>query len=1127
MQPRLVMGKSLIKEVCSHCLGFINVGQPISECQKCTILVHTKCYKVSKFSKVNNKDYCVVCSCSIKTRYNPYKFVECIDNNDKEVCDEGYSEMRKVSSVLESCRSYNVSSLNAIDETMFVNNISMYFLNVDGNRSNFDELIVELNQYKHSFSIIGIAETNVDCSVSEGYQIPGYYSFYQNIKSGKSKGSGVALYIKNCLTATLNTNLSQISDNLETLFVSISHENRPLNIGVAYRPPSGKSSEAIRELGNIMKNCPTKRVYCMGDYNIDLHEKQNSLLSEFEEEITTSGFYPSISLPTHHKVNCRETCIDNILTNDIDTVQLCGTISDRISHHLPIFAVLDINMSQFQDVKHVQFYDYCNSNIDNFVYDLATSSNNNTIEDFTSFNKLFHDTLDRNCKLDRPKTSKRTPLNNPWITPGLCISSARKHELRKEFRKSKCKRLPGGDPVLEKKFKDFQRNLKHTIKLAKSSYYCTQITNKTGDRKKMWELINELRGKSRRQIKPQFIIDNVKINNSRVIANEFNKYFVSIATKMNNDCVASQVNSDCFGFVNIIKLPDFTTYLPSSCMSSIFLHDCNAEEIRIIISELQNGKSSDIPIKVIKQSSSIICPILEKLYNKCMHDGFFPDELKVGRISPIYKKDSEEKLENYRPVSTLAVFGKIFEKIIYSRMYSYFISQGHINENQFGFRKGHSTSHALNYSISHIEEARRNKKHVLGIFIDLSKAFDTIDHSTLIHKLRNYGVRGNALDLISSYLTDRKQFTHVLGEDSDKLTIRYGVPQGSVLGPLLFLIYINDICNTSKMCKFVLFADDTNIFVMADSKADAYKKANTVLKLVYNYMLCNKLHINLKKCCYMYFSPYERDNTEDHQCIHLNDHEIDRVSEVRFLGVLIDDKLNWKPHIKNLLTKLRSCTGQICRFKDNIPQELRKDIYHTLFESHLTFGISVWGGLSMSRFQPLFVTQKKCIRILFGDSERYKDKFRTCARARPFGNQVLGSEFYQLEASKPLLNKNDMLTVHNLYQYHSVLEIYKIMKLRVPISLYSLAGVSARKETLLVSKPKSSNFLCMATKLWNEVRQRLSIYDFSTSIGSLKSKLKICLLRRQKGTDNDVWCDNDYLIGFPPCANNNIYQFEK
>ena len=266
-------------------------------------------------------------------------------------------------------------------------------------------------------------------------------------------------------------------------------------------------------------------------------------------------------------------------------------------------------------------------------------------------------------------------------------------------------------------------------------------------------------------------------------------------------------------------------------------------------------------------------------------------------------------------------------------------------------------------------------------------------------------------------------------------------------------------------------------------------------------MLCNKLHINLKKCCYMYFSPYERDNTEDHQCIHLNDHEIDRVSEVRFLGVLIDDKLNWKPHIKNLLTKLRSCTGQICRFKDNIPQELRKDIYHTLFESHLTFGISVWGGLSMSRFQPLFVTQKKCIRILFGDSERYKDKFRTCARARPFGNQVLGSEFYQLEASKPLLNKNDMLTVHNLYQYHSVLEIYKIMKLRVPISLYSLAGVSARKETLLVSKPKSSNFLCMATKLWNEVRHRLSIYDFSTRI-SLKSKLKICLLRRQKGTDN-------------------------
>ena len=289
-------------------------------------------------------------------------------------------------------------------------------------------------------------------------------------------------------------------------------------------------------------------------------------------------------------------------------------------------------------------------------------------------------------------------------------------------------------------------------------------------------------------------------------------------------------------------------------------------------------------------------------------------------------------------------------------------------------------------------------------------------------------------------------------------------------------------------------------------------------------MLCNKLHINLKKCCYMYFSPHNKcstdkitdndtNNDHDHNCqsLLLNDYKIKHVSETKFLGVTIDDRLNWGPHIKNMITKLRSCTGQIYRFKDNIPQELHKDIYHTLFESHLTFGISVWGGLSINRYRPLFVIQKKCIRILFGDNDAYKEKFKTCARARPFGDQILGSDFYILESCKPLFTTYNILTVHNLYKYHCTLETYKILKLRVPISLYSLFVRSRRKETLLISQPRSTNFLCMSTKLWNVFRQELHIYDFSAvSIGSFKTKLKKNLLQSQKGQDIDVWCELNY-----------------
>ena len=254
---------------------------------------------------------------------------------------------------------------------------------------------------------------------------------------------------------------------------------------------------------------------------------------------------------------------------------------------------------------------------------------------------------------------------------------------------------------------------------------------------------------------------------------------------------------------------------------------------------LMNSKRANqvTPIKVIKRANSIISPILALHFNYLYKIGKFPDTLETGKITPIYKKEDEEQdLENYRPISTLPIFGKIFEKLIYKRLYNFFVAQNLLHGKQFGFRKNHSTSHAINYSIHHINQAIKNKEHVLDIFIDLSKAFDTIDHKTLLAKLRSYGVRGIAHSLIESYLSNRKQYVSVLGENSDLADVIYGVPQGSCLGPLLFLIYINDISNTSNEGEFILFADDTNIFVRGQTALLAFKTANEFLRKVNDYM---------------------------------------------------------------------------------------------------------------------------------------------------------------------------------------------------------------------------------------------------------------------------------------------------
>ena len=320
--------------------------------------------------------------------------------------------------------------------------------------------------------------------------------------------------------------------------------------------------------------------------------------------------------------------------------------------------------------------------------------------------------------------------------------------------------------------------------------------------------------------------------------------------------------------------------------------------------------------------------VLSKFYTRFMRLGIFPDTSKTCLVSPIYKKGDPQLLDNYRPISTLPIFSKLFEKLIYSRIYDFLVAKNVLYEKQFGFRRNHSTSHDINYSIKYIADKIEQKSMLLesSYILDLSKAFDTICHEKLLVKLDSYGIRGNCLKLIKNYLLNRKQITKFNNVKSDFKNIKFGVPQGSVFGPLTFLLYVNDIVNSAFEGETVIFADDTNIFVTGNNEEETYYLANKVLKCVSIYMKVNQLHINISKCAHMYFRPNlnnnerntcTRSNVYNASCIlSLNGKKVKKVDKIKFLGVIIDEQLSSNDQIEHVENKLLSTIALIKRIKN-------------------------------------------------------------------------------------------------------------------------------------------------------------------------------------------------------------------
>lgn len=725
-----------------------------------------------------------------------------------------------------------------------------------------------------------------------------------------------------------------------------------------YRTPNSNITvffNKINETLSKLRHKQRKLIIC-GDFNINILA-HDSVSTRFLELLSNYGLQCHIQEPT--RIN---KCIDNIISNISTAVG--KTHNFYLSDH-DTAQIIEFETNQMQKVSKHYFTttrDYSKNNLKRFVECISCitfSETFNKSDTNEAFNE-FHEELILFFKLCFPIVRRRNSFRAgrvTWITKGLKISCRTKRTLRYNYYLNRSNK---NKLAYIKYSKLLRKCINSTQSLCNQRY----ITNSGNKGKATWDLVKRyVDGTVPRS---SSFIDNIVDNGSTVtsgsdIANIFNNFFIDV---VQNSSSSDSGNNDFEHRTSNFKSND----------SSIFIKPTDANEVFYTIMSLKNSKSAgydEINADLLKRIALFISEPLAHIINLSLEQGCFPDKLKLSIIKPLHKKGSKSDKNNYRPIALTPVLSKIFEKLMLKRMVNFLDKYDILAPEQFGFRKYRSTQLATFTLINRIINNINCKIPTSALLLDLSKAFDFVDHSMLISKLDKCGIRGSCLLWFQSYLQNRKQFARITKFDTgtnnvDKFDSELrincsGVPQGSILGPLLFLIYVNDLPPAlSHDC--VLFADDTTI-IMDCKNVDTYEtEIYKTLEDVIQWLDKNKLKINIEKTKLINFKTYKSKDIELN--ISYNNLLIQKINSAKFLGIILDTHLSWKEHIDSLCKKINKFVFALRKLKDVTSRHTSVMVYHAYVCSIIRYGIVVWGN--SCHITRVFIAQKKCIRALYG-----------------------------------------------------------------------------------------------------------------------------------------------------------------
>lgn len=765
------------------------------------------------------------------------------------------------------------------------------------------------------------------------------------------KHGGVSIFVKNGLKFK-ERSCKNMAEEFVSEFCAIELTEYKIIIITVYRSCSADFNAFLRNFEQILNEfCILyMKIIILGDFNINFFTRSNNL-TDFVCLLNSFNLDITIDTPTR-VTDHSSTCIDNILTNlsnnDYEVSVLDPLLSDHYGQTIlvskfnskpaPIWK-RKINYRLLEKFRKTmieinwQKYIYDN-NVNTFAQNLL-----NTLQNVSQ----------KSFPLRLISTEEKQPVK--WFNNAL-------RKMRNTLNAFKticdCKNCPESRQA----YKTFHKLYRENIARSKNIAYNNYILNSENVMKSSWKIINHETNR------------NKSLNELSEISKEkFSDYFCKVAENITKGIIHFGAPSNC----------------SSSYSSSMFLAPFTLSEMSEAIYSLKKSHCMDyfdLNLEIILSVSDYLQDPLLLLFNNCVAHGIFPDCFKVSKIIPIFKKGDKQSVENYRPISIIPVVAKIFEKLVKKRLIDYLESYKIINSNQYGFRKNKSTIDALIRIVNDIVDGLEMGGHVALILCDLSKAFDCVDHNTLLNKLENIGIRGVPLALFQSYLSNRLQSVYINCEYSDLEVSKYGVPQGSVLGPVLFTIYVNDFFQFIHPERAYMFADDTSIVKFSKHIDILMDKSECIINTASNWFSVNNLSLNKEKTRIITFT---------------NNQAILKGDSSKVLGLTLDENLSWLNHINNITSKLAKHLYIFRRLKSILHLEALKTAYFGLFHSVLVYGVVLWGNSAHAH--KAFGVQKKVIRIIC--SAKYN------------------------EHCKPLFKQLQIMPLPSLYIYKTLLEIHK------------------------------------------------------------------------------------------------------